>query len=271
MAGCGETKTSSGKAVAVVNMETVAMMTGIDLEMNKAVQDRNKQLGDDLAKFQIQIDTDWQAMQKKIGDKPTDEQKKELEQVYQELNLKVRQAQAQARQNLGSFQQELANKFREKISPISLEIAKEHGYSIVILENPSLLAFDTSINITDLVVERLKQSQAGSPAGTPGTASAPGTELPGLSQPVVPLNPPQSTTLKLPDLDKESEKKEAPGKAKAVSEKEKPVKVEAKPESKTATKETPKAEAKPEVKPVTKKAVEEKPKAEKPAKTPEKK
>ncbi|MBL4886831.1 MAG: OmpH family outer membrane protein [Planctomycetaceae bacterium] len=268
LAGCGETKTTS-KAVAIVNLNTVAMMTGADLDMNKVVQERNKQLAAQLDQFEMDIDKQWKAKQDEFGKEPTEEQKQELGQVFQELGNRARQARAETQQNLVKFQQELATKFRELIKPISLEVAKEQGYSIVIIESPNILAFDVSINITDMVVERMKSMKAETTSGLPATNSSlgtpsatPGTGLPTPSKTIAPTNPPKSTSLKLPNLKKEDEKKETP---KAVTPTPEKVKEEVKVEPKTKT------PAKPESKPVTEKPAEEKPETEKPAEPAEKK
>ncbi len=281
LTGCGETKTTS-KAVAVLNIETVAMMTGADLNMQKAMQERNKQINEDLADYQSKIQATWKAEQEKVGEKPTEEQAKQLERTFQNLSVQSRQAQAKARENLASFQQELSIKFRELVSPISLEIAKEHGYSIVIIENPSLIAFDTAINITDLVVERMKETQ-GKSSGLPtveGSPASTGTKLPDLQQPnIAPLNPPQvKSKLKLPEIktagDKKSDKKETPKETATKSEKEKP---EAKPADKAAekpaAKQAPKTEPKPkaESKPAADKKSDDKPSPAKAAESSEKK
>ncbi len=274
LTGCGETKTTS-KAVAVLNMETVAMMTGADLSMQKAIQERNKQLNEGLSEYQAKIEAAWKEKQKEFGEKPTEEQTRKLSRIFQDLKNQSMQAQEKTRQNLLRFQQELANKFRELVSPISLEIAKEHGYSVVIIENPSLIAFDTAINITDLVVERMKETR-GDTSGLPtveGTLKSPAAEskLPELKQPnLTPLAPAQpKTKLKLPEIKTGDDKKEAPKEAPAKTEKEKPeVKATNKATEKPASKEAPKAEEKPKA--VTKKPTEEKPSAEKPAKSPEK-
>jgi len=273
LTGCGETKTTS-KAVAVLNMETVAMMTGADLSMQKAVQERNKQLNEGLSAYQAKIEAAWKEKQKEFGDKPNEEQTRKLSRIFQELKSQSMQAEEKSRQNLIRFQQELANKFRELVSPISLEIAKEHGYSIVIIENPSLIAFDTAINITDLVVERMKETK-GDTSGLPtvgGTSKSPGTEskLPELKQPnLAPLAPAQpKTKLKLPKIKTEENKTETPKETPAKTEKKKPeVKATEKPSEKPNTESKPKAEAKP----VTEKPTEEKSSSEKPAKPPEKK
>ncbi len=260
LAGCGETKTNS-KAVAVLNMETVAMMTGADLSMQKAVQERNKQLSEGLSEFQAKIEEAWKKKQKEFGDKPTEEQRKQLDQYLRSLRNQSMEARDKTRQNLMQFQQELANKFRELVSPISLEVAKEHGYSIVIIENPSLIAFDTAINITDLVVERMKQTKgesSGLPAVENKAGSSPESKLPELKQPTLPpLAPAQpKTKLKLPEIKTETEKKDA-----KETKQETPQEKSGQAEKKKSEKPAPSAKSasKPETK------TEQKPKPEKPA------
>ncbi len=287
--GCGGTKTEN-KAVAVLNMQTVAMMTGADLSMQKAVQERRRQLNEGLAEYQDKLQATWKEKQKEFGDKPTEEQRKQLDQILRNLNRQSMQAEEKSRQNLMQFQQELVNKFRELVSPISLEVAKEHGYSVVIIENPNLIAFDTAINITDLVVERLKETKG--EIGTLPTAKAtpdsskPGSELPELKQPnLPPLTSQQSKTkLKLPEVKTGEEKKQPAGKTPAKTD-------EKKPEAKTSTDSTGKTETAPrkkspsankatsetgdqkkkESKPAADKKPEEKPKSDKTAPASDKK
>ncbi len=211
LVGCGGS--SSNSTVAIVNLDTVLKLTGADLEIATAIQEREKQIMAGLTKFQQDLESQYEAKQKEIGESPTDEQKRELQSLLNRLNAQNQQARQQASQNISTFQQDLYERFQEQAGPVSLEVAKEQGYSIVIGQNPSILAFDTSVDITDLVVERMKTMKAeGGPTTAPSAEDA--TAAPGLPQtggdatpiapgapvtpPATPITPPASLTPSTP-------------------------------------------------------------------------
>ncbi|WP_261363018.1 OmpH family outer membrane protein [Rubinisphaera margarita] len=210
LVGCGGS--SNNSTVAIVNLDTVLKLTGADLEIATAIQEREKQIMAGLTKFQQDLEKQYEEKQQEIGESPTDEQKRELQALLNRLNSQNQQARQQASQNISTFQQDLYERFQEQAGPVSLEVAKEQGYSIVIGQNPSILAFDTSVDITDLVVERMKAMK------TEGGSAAPGGEAPAtpglppnggdatpiappgapVTPPATPITPPASLTPSTP-------------------------------------------------------------------------
>ncbi|MBR9800377.1 hypothetical protein GYB59_01160 [bacterium] len=284
--GCGNNSADS-KAVAIVDLDRVLKMTGTDLEIQNAVQERQTRIRDDLATFQKRLEDAWNTKKAEFGEEPSEEQQNQLQQFLIRLNQESQQAQSQAQANVSQFRQELYQTFQDQVSPISLEVAKEQGFSIVFGQNPSILAFDTSIDITDAVVERMKQLQQENAAGLGGEAPATGGEdapaLPGAPSITPKLQDPAPTEtplmdtpkLNLPSATETKPTPETPA-AKPAEEKmteEKPA-AETDKESSAKPADSEKADAKPEEakpaetsesKPAEEKPADKKPAEEKPA------
>jgi len=294
LTGCGNNGAES-KAVAIVDLDRVLKMTGTDLEIQNAVQERQTRIRDDLSKFQKRLEEAWTAKRDEFGEEPSEEQQGQLQQFLVRLNQESQQAQSQAQQNVTQFRQDLYQTFQEQVSPISLEVAKEQGYSIVLGQNPSILAFDTTIDITDAVVERMKQLQQESAAGlssdgpltggeegapvesggpisitpqlkTETPAETPLMETPGLNLPDATESKPATETEPATEIKPTTEMKPAAEEKPAEQPKAEAPKTEEAPKSAPETDSKPaepKAEAKPEAKaddkPADKPAAEEKP------------
>ncbi len=263
LTGCGA-NSGGGNAVAIVNLEKVLKMTGADLEMNNAMQEREKQIRSGLANFQQQIEEAYNKKKDELGETPTDEQLRELQELQNQLVMQGQQARNQANQSLNNFQQDLFEGFQQQVGPVSLEVAKEKGFAIVLGQNPSILAFDTTIDITDDVIDRMKKMKPGSldqaegdspsglplrpPASTPGAPSQPAQPsgpvsiTPPLKTPAAPELPPQEPApTDSPTPTPEPEKKPE---LEPTSEPEAEKKPETKPEPET--KSEPEAKSDPE-------------------------
>ncbi len=187
--GCGNGGGNS-QAVAIVNLDKVLKMTGADLEINNAIQDRETQIRNGLANFQQQLEDALNKKKTEFGETPSEDQKQELQAFQSQLIAQNQQARNQANQSLNNFQQELLESFQQQVSPISLEVAKEKGYAIVLGQNPSILAFDTTIDITDEVIARMKQARSDTGLATGQTPGSDGPLRPAAPSGQVPVTPP---------------------------------------------------------------------------------
>lgn len=215
IAGCGNGGGNS-QAVAIVNLDKVLKMTGADLEINNAIQDRETQIRNGLANFQQQLEDALNKKRTEFGENPSEEQKQEIQAFQNQLIAQSQQARNQASQSLNNFQQEMFESFQQQVSPISLEVAKEKGYAIVLGQNPSILAFDTTIDITDEVIARMKQAR---PAGGQSMGQAPGSDVPlrpAAPSGSVPVTPPLKSVepngSSQPETSKTEEKPQPPAK-----------------------------------------------------------
>ena len=134
----------------------------------------------------------FEAKKKQIGDKPTEAQKKELGEMQRKFQIQMNQARAKANKVLNDYRAQVNRQFREEVRPVAMKIAQDRGASVV--------------NITDPVVLTLLQQNAeqkktpGAGATQPPSSESTGKpeskgtapprfELPNIQDPTVPKKP----------------------------------------------------------------------------------
>ncbi len=200
LAGCGSSAPSGQKA-AIVDFEAVLKETGIDKDIAQVVQQSETQIRGQLETFQKQLEDQFAARRKEVGETPTPEQEQELQNYFNELNTQNQRATAQTNQKLQMFQQQISQQIQEQMKGICLELAEEGNYDIIMAKSSFILAYSESIDITAQVVERMNAKLEEANAATaPAGSAIPG--IPGMSQesgsPIAP--PPTSMTPSMPKM-----------------------------------------------------------------------
>lgn len=159
-AGCGWFGSSQPTGgVAVVDLDEVARQVGASDEIAVAIKSREANLNSQLQAMKSNYVQQLKDRKNLYGDNPTDAQNKQLIEITNTVKVTLASAQQKAASHLSSHRGQLILKFREQVSPIAREIAKQRGLSIVVPKNEGwLLAVDESVDITDEVIESLKSS-----------------------------------------------------------------------------------------------------------------
>lgn len=154
--------------VAIVDVDAVARELGIDKEveesLKKAQDTLNTKLKEAQAAMQKQFD---EAVAKAGGDKASNEQKQQLAQYNQQLQNQFNQYQGQARTTLSREQIKLVSVFRDRVSPVALEVAKSKGLGVVMQKSDQILGFLESVDITKEVTAKLKAQAPAAPKASP--------------------------------------------------------------------------------------------------------
>ena len=173
LAGCGLQPSASksdehapdAKGVAVVDLDAVAKRIGRDVEIAKSLEQKQTALNERLAAIQESVRSQYKEKKEKAGDKPTDEQQKELRALEQDLGLSVKRHMGEAQKNIALFRQQLVNRFREQVRPVARDVAEQKGFDIVVLKDESLLfVVEEHAEITDAVIERMLAANTSTPA-----------------------------------------------------------------------------------------------------------
>lgn len=144
-------------AIAVVDLDAIAQRVGRIDETKVAMKQKESELNDKLQLLVSSYETDLKLERDKLGEEASDDKKKDLLLMQQRLTTNVKQAQLSARQELALHKSTILTRFREEVKPIALQVAKEHGMSVVLTAN-LVFAAEGTVDITDEVVERyLKQ------------------------------------------------------------------------------------------------------------------
>jgi len=174
--GCGlqngqQTAQDARGGTAVIDLDSVAKRLGRDVEINEAVQKKQTELNEQLALLRDKLNIQFNDARAKYGDELTPEQEKELQSLQGQMAVQLTQAQRKAQLNLEVFKQTQISRFREDVKPIAHNVAVDSGFTTVVPKNDSFVfTFEPSVDITNLVVEKMKTS---SPTKVEKTAAVP--------------------------------------------------------------------------------------------------
>ena len=152
----GASQTTNAVNVAVIDLDEVARRVGRDAKMNSSIQQRQELLNQQLVTIRRSFENELLARKNAIGTDPTDEQSQELLQLRRDADLKMNEANRQARANLKQHQGELINSFREDTRAALNPLAKEQGIMLIVSKNDTVIFnYESALDITNQVVERM--------------------------------------------------------------------------------------------------------------------
>jgi Skp family chaperone for outer membrane proteins len=168
LAGCSNTTPGGGTAgvgvskagtVAIVDLDEVARRLGRDLEMSESVQDEQLAVNKELEQLRQSLKKQYEAAVDKAGEEPSEEERKKLQTLSQQIDLKFNQERQKKTNELSAYRVTLISRFREEVRPIAQEVAADRGLALVVTKIDNLIfAYDPEAEITDAVVARLANS-----------------------------------------------------------------------------------------------------------------
>lgn len=221
LAGCQkeEAKPTAGN-VAVVDMEQIAQETGFQQALGERMTQLNKQINDHLQQVQQEMRTQIEKKQADLGQNLNPEQQKELEKLSIDLDNRYRQELSKAQQNSNQAHAAMVGQFRQHVDPIASSVARERGFDIVMSRTEDMLMVAPTADITQQVLNLIKQT--GMTAPTQAPAPAPGVNpgiLPGFAP--TPGTLPQANTPEALNADEQQQSQAQPAPA-SSPEKEQP-------------------------------------------------
>jgi Skp family chaperone for outer membrane proteins len=165
----GRSQSNSAGSVLVVNLDDVLKRTGRGVEFNSQLKAKREELTRQFTADAADAQKFFDEKKKAFGEKPTEEQQKELQNLRVQLAGAVRQAQMQANQEIAAHQKQLIANFREHVIPFTREIARQRNAGVVLARDDGVvLNYDSTVDITNEVVERMLRAE---PAQTPASPS----------------------------------------------------------------------------------------------------
>jgi len=169
LSGC---KVGGGASnTAVIDIERVAKETGLSEKVSKELESFQQNLQTKLTDVQNQLTTQINAKKKEIGDKPSEEQRNELAQLFGNAKQQYQQAQQTASKNLDTKRASLIITVRDQIRPVARKVAKSRGMTVILAKSDILiLDYDTDADITDAVISEMLITSK--PAAAPAAATS---------------------------------------------------------------------------------------------------
>jgi Skp family chaperone for outer membrane proteins len=181
MAGCGDSDSGATKVV-ILDLQAVARALGRDQELKIILEAAQNTLLQQLEQIRGAAQKQLDEEKKKVGEKPSDEQNKQLAtlggQLQQGMNSKINEANSKFAQ----YKVGLVEQFKSEVKPVALKIAKDRGAGVILLPAEQVFAAEPASDITTEVITQLKttakpwlqQAPAGTaPAAAPAPAPAP--------------------------------------------------------------------------------------------------
>ena len=141
----------------VVDLNAVSKATGqtdvIESKMKVVNADLTLQLGDIVTSFNKQLAD----QKKKFGVDINVEEQQKLQEMLIKANQLLAQKQTEANLKAQQHKESLINAWRGKIQPIVKQIADKKGATVVLVQNASVMWFDSAIDITDEVIAVLRE------------------------------------------------------------------------------------------------------------------
>ena len=141
----------------MVDLDAVSKATGqtdvIESKMKVVNADLTLQLGDIVTSFNKQLAD----QKKKFGADISVEEQQKLQEMLIKANQLLAQKQTEANLKAQQHKQSLINAWRGQIQPIVKQIADKKGATVVLVQNTSVMWFDSAIDITAEVIAVLRE------------------------------------------------------------------------------------------------------------------
>jgi Skp family chaperone for outer membrane proteins len=148
--------------VAVIDLDAVARRLGYDKQMASSIKQRETSLNQQLVTVKTSYEQQINDKQKEFGPNPSREQNQVLTSMQKQADAGLVQVRRQAQKNLSNHSTQLIQRFRSEVRPIAWEAAHQRGLSVIVTKNDSVLFdYDTSVDITETVIERMLARQSG--------------------------------------------------------------------------------------------------------------
>lgn len=174
-------KAASG-GVAVIDLDEVARLLGRETAIKQSLTAREANLNQQLETMRVSYANQLRQRKQELTPEPASNELAQLQSFEQKAVAHIQQAQRQAQQDLDGQKRALINTFRDEVKPIASQVAATKGLSIVVSKNDTFLfAFDSAVDITQEVAERMKP--LASSASPDQTTYSPQTPVSGAGSP----------------------------------------------------------------------------------------
>lgn len=155
IAGCDQARmggAAGASNVAVIDLAAIAKATNQDEAIRVQVEAARNELTAQLQQLAANLDSQLQAEREKLGEPLSDADAQRMQELSLQAQQQINNAQNQAQQQAGQFEQNVVAKFRDKIRPLAEKIANDNGASVVLAVDAYMFWFDSSVDITADVI-----------------------------------------------------------------------------------------------------------------------
>ena len=157
LGGCQQSNPiSAAPVVAVVNLDQVADALGRKQAMETRLQEVDKELRQEITAKVQDIRGELQSAQKAAGAEPNAEKQNELRRLAAEARQRLQRVEIEAGRKAQATRLGLIRDFRSEVAPVAQRIAAGKGAKVALATNEFLLWSDSSVDITQDVIQQMK-------------------------------------------------------------------------------------------------------------------
>jgi len=154
-----EASASAKPQAVIVDAVAVSRALGRDQDLQQQMEDAGQQFQKQIQQQQNKYQAEINAKRESFGDNPTEEQQQQLARMAQKANQNLRRLRSMAQQRMQQVQASLINQFRDELTPVVKQIARENDAQLVLINNGSVLWYDPAIDVTDQVIGALRAAE----------------------------------------------------------------------------------------------------------------
>ena len=173
----------AGPDTLIVDLAAIAKATGQEQMMQTQAQTAREELNAQLIERGRNLEQQIVEERAKAGDKPTQEQELQLQQMAQQAQQQYGQLQAEAQQKSQQFEINLVLEFREQVKPFAEKIARSRNASVILLADQVVFWIDPAVDITGEVIASLRAEDVFSSTDTDQTTVTPTAVEPATAEP----------------------------------------------------------------------------------------
>lgn len=140
----------------IVDLNAVSKATGQDDVLNIEMEAVNANLTSQIQKITDNLNKVLAEQKEKFGKDITIEEQQQLQELLIKANQQLDLKRNEANQKSAQHKQNLVLTWKDKLQPVVQAIANEKGASVVLVQNPLLMWFDSSLDITAEVIAELR-------------------------------------------------------------------------------------------------------------------
>jgi Skp family chaperone for outer membrane proteins len=153
--------------VAILDLDSVAKQLGYDVQIVAAMKQQKVSLEQQLGVIKASYEQELGKRKNQVGDKPSQEQTQYLADSVRQANDSLVQQKVKADRLLNLYSAQLIKSFRDRVKTAAREVAGEQGLSVILTKNDAVVFdYNTAVDITDAVVEKMRAEQAAAPVAS---------------------------------------------------------------------------------------------------------
>ncbi len=153
-----QAKAAGGGGVATIDLDKIAKGMGWFDDMQRKVGAAEQELALKVDSLRTELETRLRDEQRRMGDKPTQEQQDRLAAMQLVAQRQLQEAQAQSQLQAQQTRQQVISQYRDLVRPVARRVAEQKGFTVIVLPTDAIFWSDPATDLTDTVMDELQRT-----------------------------------------------------------------------------------------------------------------